>query len=150
MAELERLVAEGTLPRPPNPEAVAMQARALISTLIYRVPQDARRTKHADEDDEYSPGVTGVLATSLPVRVSKMRSAASRLNATRSPFGETANRPMSFGTTSEIVRAPRSIREMLASSETIATCALAASRPNFHGAFAVRTCVHEFFAWSHA
>ncbi len=52
MAELERLVAEGKLPPPPNPEAVATQARALISGLIYRVPQDPRRTKRSAEDDD--------------------------------------------------------------------------------------------------
>jgi len=52
IAELERLVAEGKLPTPPNTEIVATQARALIATLIYRVPQDSRRTKHSAEDED--------------------------------------------------------------------------------------------------
>lgn len=54
ITELERLVAEGTLPTPPSPEVVAAQARAMIATLIYRIPQDPRRTKHTavDGDDD--------------------------------------------------------------------------------------------------
>lgn len=52
VAELERLVGEGKLPTPPTPEVVTSQARAIIATLLYRIPQDPRRTKHTADDDD--------------------------------------------------------------------------------------------------
>lgn len=52
VAELERLIGEGKLPTPPSTEIVARQAQALIATLLYRVAQDPRRTKHSAEEDE--------------------------------------------------------------------------------------------------
>jgi len=52
VAELQRLIADGQLPTPPSTEVVAAQARAMIATLIYRIPQDPRRTKHTAEDDD--------------------------------------------------------------------------------------------------
>ena len=52
VAELHRLIVEGKLPTPPSTEVVAAQARAMIATLIYRVAQDPRRTKHTAEDDD--------------------------------------------------------------------------------------------------
>ena len=52
VAELKRLIVEGKLPTPPSTEVVAAQARAMISALLYRVPQDPRRTKRTDDDDD--------------------------------------------------------------------------------------------------
>lgn len=52
VAELQQLIAENKLPTPPSTEVVAAQARAMIATLIYRVAQDPRRTKHTGEDEE--------------------------------------------------------------------------------------------------
>lgn len=52
VTELQRLIAEDKLPTPPSTEVVALQARAMIATLIYRVAQDPRRTKHTDDDED--------------------------------------------------------------------------------------------------